>query len=340
VIETDGSHLNRFRVPFAGEYGLLTFVADHSLIENCDGWGAGDSALYPGASADLGEALPPEQRRYGTELRNCDMHHSALGYSGTDGNAVWVHHNEFYDNSEGFSTDVFTAPGHPGFPQDSDLVEHNNFYDNNFNTYLPLCQGAQKPGPNGPNQGCSDVTPTVPVPVGNGAWIAGGNANVFRNNRFYDNWRRGVMLFAVPDAFVCDDPDNQVAGCDPTPGTTPANSATSYRNKFFDNQMGQAPDGSPSPNGVDFWWDQGGIIVDTTPGYTSGNCWYGNTGSNGTAASVTGLPSPSSAAPDNLPSSCENSPLPGAQHGQVGELLNCASLGAPGCPWFTTPPKP
>ena len=143
------------------------------------------------------------------------MHHNLLGYSGTDGNAVWLHDNNFYDNSEGFSTDVFTAPGHPGFPQDSDLLEHNNFYDNNFNSYLPQCAAGQKPGPSGPNQGCSDVTPTEPVPVGTGMWIAGGNANVVRNNRFYDNWRRGVMLFAVPDAFVCDDPDNQVAGCNP-----------------------------------------------------------------------------------------------------------------------------
>src|SRR4051794_12717378 len=66
VTETDGSHLNRFKVPYAGEYGLLTFVADHSLIENCDAWGSGDSGLYPGASADLGEAVPPAQRRYGT----------------------------------------------------------------------------------------------------------------------------------------------------------------------------------------------------------------------------------------------------------------------------------
>ena len=117
VIETDGSHLTRFKAPYAGEYGLLTFVADHSLIENCDAWGAGDSALYPGASADLGEAVPPNQRRYGTELRNCDMRHSTLGYSGTDGNAVWLHNNALYNNSMGFSTDVFTAPGHPGFPR-------------------------------------------------------------------------------------------------------------------------------------------------------------------------------------------------------------------------------
>ena len=148
VIETDGSHLTRFKAPYAGEYGVLTFVADHSLIENCDAWGAGDSALYPGASADLGEAVPPDQRRYGTELRNCDMHHSTLGYSGTDGNAVWIHDNKFYDNTMGFSTDVFTAPGHPGFPQDSDLLENNDFYSNNFNAYLPLRPG-KKPGPAG-----------------------------------------------------------------------------------------------------------------------------------------------------------------------------------------------
>ncbi len=71
------------------------------------------------------------------------MHHNLLGYSGTDGNSVWVHDNNFYDNSMGFSTDVFTAPGHPGFPQDSDLLEHNNFYSNNFNPYLPQCGPAR-----------------------------------------------------------------------------------------------------------------------------------------------------------------------------------------------------
>jgi hypothetical protein len=342
VIETDGSHLNRFKVPYAGEYGLLTFVADHSLIENCDGWGAGDSALYPGASADLGEAVPPDQFRYGTELRNCDMHHSALGYSGTDGNSVYLHDNEFYDNTQGFSTDVFTAPGHPGFPQDSDLVEHNNIHSNNFNSYLPPCAPGQKPGPAVPGQSptspggnCSDVVPTVPVPVGVGLWIAGGNANVIRNNHFYDNWRRGTMLFAVPDAFACGNTDYQVAGCDPT---TPGASATSYRNQFYDNKMGQAPNGDAQPNGLDFWWDQGGIITSTG---NSGNCWFNNTGSDGTAASVTGLPSPSASPPNNLPSDCNNSPLPGGS-AQTSELLTCSTVpeGDPSCPWFTTPPKP
>src|SRR3954453_11888152 len=343
VIETDGSHLTRFKAPFAGDYGLLTFVADHSLIENCDAWGAGDSALYPGASADVGEAVPPGQRRYGTELRNCDMRHSTLGYSGTDGNAVWVHNNEFYDNTMGFSTDVFTAPGHPGFPQDSDLVENNNIHDNNFNTFRPPCAGTQKPKPpipgdnvNDPKGNCSDVEPTVPVPVGVGLWIAGGNANVIRNNHFYDNWRRGTMLFQVPDQFVCNDPNNQVANCDPT-ATVPA---PSYRNRFYDNKMGQAPDGSAHPNGIDFWWDQGGITVDPT--LNTGNCWYSNTGSDGTAASVTGLPSPGGTPPDNLPADCADSPSVGSMHGQVEEELARSSVpqGDPSCPWFTTPPKP
>jgi Right handed beta helix region len=336
VMETDGSHLSRFKVAFAGEYGLLTFVADHSLIENCDGWGAGDAALYPGGTADLGEAAPPDQRRYGTELRNCDMHHSALGHSGTNANAVWVHDNAIYDNSMGFSSDVFTAAGHPGFPQDSLLLENNDIYSNNFNTYLPACAPGQKPGPNGPNQGCSDVVPTVGVPVGVGMWFAGGNGNVVRNNRFYDNWRRGAMLFQVPDVFVCSDPNDQIAGCDPTASPP----ATSYRNRFHGNKMGVAPNGSVQPNGLDFWWDQGGLSADPT--LNTANCWYENTGPDGTAASVTGLPSPHAAPPNNLPSDCNNSPSVGALNGQVGELLTCSTApeGDPSCPWFTTPPKP
>jgi hypothetical protein len=336
VTETDGSHLNRLRAAFAHEYPILTFVADHSLIENCDAFGAGDAAVYPGGSADLGEALPPAQRRYGTEIRRCDLHHSALGYSGTNGNAVWVHNNEFYDNTMGFSTDVFTAPGHPGFPQDSDLVEKNNFHSNNFNTYLPPCPGTQKPGPQGPSQGCSDVESTVPVPVGVGLWIAGGNANVIRDNRFWDNWRRGTMLFSVPDVFVCPpDSDDQVPGCDPAASPP----ATSYRNVFYGNKMGQAPDGSAQPNGVDFWWDQGGLTVD--PSLNTGNCWYSNTGPDGTAASVTGEPSPHASSPNNLPADCAHSPSVGGP-AQVTELLACNAGPGEGtsCTWFTTPPKP
>jgi hypothetical protein len=337
-METDGFLLDRVKMAYNTEYGLLTFVADHSLIENCEAWGSGDSGLYPGAAADLGDAVPPDQRRYGTEMRSCDSHHNTGGYSGTDGNAVWIHHNNFYDNTLGFTTDVFTAPGHPGFPQDSDLVENNNFYDNNFNTYLPPCAAGQSPGPAQPGQGpndpggnCSDVDPTIPVPVGTGMWIAGGNHNIIRDNHFFDNWRRGTMLFAVPDQLVCGpagsvDP-SLLAGCDPS--RVPP--STSYNNQYYENKMGVAPDGSQQPNGLDFWWDD---FASNT-----GNCWHDNTGVDGTAGSVTSAPSG-----PLLPSDCATSiGLGVANPTAEEELLGCFasfSQGIGDCPWFTTPAKP
>jgi len=337
VIETDGFHLDRFKAAYAKEYGLLTFVADHSLIENCDAWGGGDAGLYPGATADLGDAVPADQRRYGTELRNCDSHHNAAGYSGTDGNAVWIHDDNFYDNTLGFTTDVFTAPGHPGFPQDSDLIENNNFYSNNFNLYLRPCNAGEQPGPYGPNQGCSDVVPTVPEPVGTGLWIAGGNHNIIRNNHFWDNWRRGTMLFAVPDQFVCGpagvDP-SLLAGCDPAK----APPSTSYNNEFYGNVMGQAPDGTKARNGVDFWWDS----------FTSntGNCWHDNKGVNGDRASLNTFPPMAPVAnqslPGSLPEDCASSVGTGGPT-QEAELLGCFAdftYDVDSCNWFQTPPKP
>jgi hypothetical protein len=216
---------------------------------------------------------------------------------------------------------VFTAAGHPGFPQDSDLIEDNNFYSNNFN----------------PSVAGSDVAPSVPVPVGTGLWIAGGNDNVFRNNPVYDNWRRGTMLFAVPDQLVCGpagiNPE-QLPGCNPE--KVPP--STSYRNEFYGNVMGLSPSGAVLTNGngdatemrTDFWWDQ-------YAGNT-GNCWHNNTGPDGTAASVTSTPvSPL------LPSACDETSIGTGGPAQEQELVNCFAdieqhTGL--CPWFTTPSKP
>ena len=167
-------------------------------------------------------------------------------------------------------------------------------------------------------------------------WIAGGNANVVRNNRFWDNWRRGAMLFQVPDAFVCDDPNNQVAGCDPT-ATVPA---TSYRNQFYGNKMGVAPDGSHQRNGVDFWWDQGGIS--SIPTLNTGNCWYGNTGPDGTAASVTGLPSPSGAAAEQPAVQLRQQPIGGRQEraGRRASNVQHGPARRPELPVVHNPAKP
>jgi Right handed beta helix region len=305
VLETDGYRLERFKAFYNADYGVLAFASDHGLMQKCDAAGSGDSGLYPGGSPETGEQTREGKPRYNTEIRYCDLRHNAAGYSGTDGNAVWLHHNNLYDNANGFTTDVFTASGHPGFPQDSDLLEKNKFYSNNFNPYLPS----------------SDIDPTVPMPVGTGMWIAGGNNNVIRNNWFFDNWRRGTMLFAVPNALICAPPTPSIPGC------LPSNQDTSHRNQFYGNKMGVTPKGKRRPNGLDFWWDP-------YPG-NANNCWYENTGRNGDAASVTSLPK-------TLPSDCATSLGTGSTDGQTAELLSCVGVpqGDPACPWFTTPPRP
>jgi hypothetical protein len=305
ILETDGYLLSHFKGFYNEEYAVLTFVSDHGVMQHCDAVGSGDSGLYPGAGPETGEQTIESTQRYNQQVRFCDSHHNTSGYSGTDGNGVWIHHNNFYGNALGFTTDVFTAANHPGFPQDSDLIEKNKFYSNNFNPYLPK----------------SDVEPTIPAPVGTGMWIAGGNNNIVRNNRFYDNWRRGAMLFGVPDAFVSD--------CEDVPGCDAMETNTSYRNEFRNNIMGRTPAGKRKPNGTDFWWDD--VIGQTN------NCWIDNLGKLNTEASVTYDP----ANFDDHASNCATSD--GTQALLAGpqqqELVNCVA-GAPICTWNETPPKP
>ena len=200
--------------------------------------GSGDSAIYPGGAPDTGEQTNEPRQRVNQTITRCDIHHNTLGYSGTMGNGTRVVGNHFYDNGTGITTDSFYAGGHPGYPQDSARFEKNQIYSNNFNTFLPG----------------SDVDPRVPVPVGVGILIAGGNNNNISGNRIYDNWRRGTMLIEVPDSFSKE--------------TSTTVKSTSHRNRFHNNVMGIAPDGTKMPNGVDFWWDE--------PPYQKDNCWYDN----------------------------------------------------------------
>ena len=321
VLETDGYLFDRFKTFYAGGYGVLTFVEDHGVIQNCEAAGNGDSGIYPGAGADTTDHRYKKfypRYRYSQVLRRCDSHHNTGGFSGTDSHGTLVTHNNFYDNALGYTTDVFTAPGHPGFPQHGNVIEHNNFYRNNFNPYVAG----------------SDVEPFIASPVGTGLWLAGGNANVLRNNRFYDNWRRGVMLFAVPDATVCGPPP--VGSTTPVPGCDPARVSTSYDNRFHDNVMGVSPSGAVRPNGVDFWWD-------SFPGNT-GNCWWGNTAAPGGSVTTSPLLLPG----------CSDGTDPSTSVG-TGDPLNESELAAclagyevsgypegnsTICSWTTTPPKP
>jgi hypothetical protein len=330
VLETDGYLLDRVKFFYAGEYGHLTFADDHGLTENCEGVGNGDSAVYPGGAPDSGDDTAPSapdprdtsfypQPRLNQEITHCDLHHNNLGYSGTMGNATHVVDNNFYDNTTGIATDSFFAGGHPGFPQNSSVFEKNRIYSNNFNDYH-YPQGYPE---------SRKVASAVGVPLGTGIIIAGGNDDVVRGNRIYDNWRRGTMLLAVPDAI----------SCPPGSGTcTPSNaSSTSYDNRFFHNTLGRAPSGANKPNGVDFWWDE-------FPGDT-GNCWFDNVGPDGTNASWTGdpqrFPQPGKSVPHFLPENCGSSVGSGNPQKEA-VLAYCANaaIGDESCEWYTEPPRP
>ncbi len=321
VLETDGYLLDRFKTYYGGAYGVLTFVEDHGVIQNCVAAGNGDSGLYPGSGAATTdkryEAFYPEYR-FSQVIRWCDSYHNLSGFSGTNSHGTLVTQNNFYDNALGFTSDVFTAPGHPGFPQHGNVIEDNNFYDNNFNPFLPD----------------SDVKPFIPAPVGTGMWLAGGNANEVKNNRFYDNWRRGAMVFAVPDALVCGPPP--VGSSTPVPDCDPLSVSTSFDNRLHHNQMGVSPSGEVKPNGLDFWWD-------SFPGNT-GNCWWSNSAAPGKKVTTSPLLLPG----------CLGGTAPATSIG-VGDVINEAELvacfagltldGYPEgndqlCSWSKTPPKP
>jgi hypothetical protein len=311
---------------YAGEYGTLTFTSDHGVTSVCEAKGNGDAGVYPGGAPDTGEQRREDfypRRRLNQLITRCDSHHNNIGYSGTMGNATRVFNNNFFGNTTGVTTDSFYAGGHPGFPQDSAVFEGNRIYSNNFNIY-------------GPN---SDVESTTPVPIGVGLLIAGGNANLARNNHIFDNWRRGAMLLAVPDAISC----APSPGAGSPPCTPQGAASTSHRNVFRDNVMGRTPAGRRLPNGVDFWWDEFPT--------NAGNCFGPNVGSDGRVDTTTsdppeaptGQPAPGFIAKRN----CDSPLNVGAGDPQKEAVLVACAAQLEGdsndqasCDWFRPPPRP
>ena len=349
VEETDGVLLDKVKFFWNADYGHLAFTSDHQLIRNCDGMGAGDAALYPGATPETGAQATdfyPDAPRYNTTVTKCDMRNSTLGYSGSMGNAVRITNNHIYGNTTGIASDTLSSSGHPGFPADSAKVDNNFIYSNNFNTY-------RKDSP---------VDALVTVPIGTGIIYAGMNSARVHDNWIFDNWRFGTMLFAVPDFLTSfGGPEGDVYPGVACAGAPENQLSTSCGNHYFDNRMGQVPKGFKYPavlekykvphgsesatalaNGTDFWWDE-------FSGNT-GNCWYDNTGVRGTPSEITG-PGEPSAPPQTLPD-CAGGENESSSTGQgdpvkTNYLINCAE--GPGkndtgesmsCDWYSNPPQP
>jgi hypothetical protein len=345
--EVDGILLDRVKFFWGADYGHLSFTSDHSVVQNCDGFGAGDAVVYPGATPETGSQSTdfyPDAPRHNTVIRRCDLHGSALGYSGSMGNAVRITRNHIYGNTTGISSDTLSAAGHPGFPADASKIDHNLIYANNLDLYTD----------NPP------VAPLVGVPIGTGIIYAGMNDARVHDNWIFDNWRDGAMMFSVPDSLT----NGGGAEGDILPGVAcpgaPANGlSTSCGNRFFRNQVGRAPRGfrlprairmfgnaytrgtkRRKPNGNDFWW---GELFSTN----TGNCWYGNTGPDGSAGSVTGpgdagrLPG---APPQVLPSNCATS-TGNDDVAKLAYLIDCGNgpdedTGPTDCDWWTRPARP
>ena len=318
VLETDGFVLDRLVTRGNDEYGILAFASDHGLIQRTDNYFNGDSGIYPGSGSDLNADNPNfEPTRYAIEIRNNKSHDNTLGYSGTAGNSILAYGNEFYDNATGVSTDSL-FPGHPGLPQDHARWTRNKIYSNNENYYTEYVDKGvcDKPmAERGYLEGT--VCPVVPVPVGTGVLIAGGNFNSTDHNWIYDNWRYGTMQFWVPaplrDEF---DPSKLYD--------------TSNYNRTFGNRMGTTPTGETRHNGTDFWWDDQG----------TGNCWEDNTSSRGEPTDNFLLdPGPCADGGSRL--------VPGAPVKDAG-FLSCSQYDRsdptwrhpPACDWFDTPARP
>jgi hypothetical protein len=319
VLETDGFVLDRVTARANDEYGILAFASDHGLIKRSNTYYNGDSGIYPGSASDLNGDNPNlEATRYAVEIRRNRSHHNALGYSGTAGNSVWAHHNDFHDNATGIATDSL-FPGHPGLPQDHARWSRNRIFSNNTNYYrLYVDSGVcEKPMA---ERGYMDgtVCPVIPTPVGTGVLIAGGNFNSTDHNWIYDNWRYGTMQFWVPAALRDEmDPTKQ--------------DDTSHHNHTFENQMGLTPEGEVAHNGIDHWWDDQG----------EGNCWQDNTYSRGEQTDNFTVPPPS----------CDDGGSawsPGTAAVKDAGFLSCSQYDRndpdfrhpPGCEWFDDPERP
>ena len=318
LLETDGFMMDRLVTRANDEYGILAFASDHGLIKNTDNYYNGDSGIYPGSGSDLNANNPNfKVTRYAIEIRNNRSHHNTLGYSGTAGNSIWAHDNDFYDNATGIATDSL-FPGHPGLPQDHARWSSNRIYSNNENWYTKfvdtgICAKPMKE--RGYMQGT--VCPVVPTPVGTGVLIAGGNFNSTDNNFIYDNWRFGTMQFWVP-APLRDEYDPQKLD------------DTSHHNHTTNNKMGIKPGGAIAHNGMDHWWDDQG----------TGNCWQGNSYSRGHQTDNFVIP----------PASCDEGGSifrPGLAVKDAG-FLSCSQYDRNDerwrhpaqCNWFDSPSKP
>ncbi|WP_051794535.1 right-handed parallel beta-helix repeat-containing protein [Streptomyces sp. NRRL S-87] len=253
VLAGDGFVIDDVLTRWNDEYGFLTFASDHGLYKNCESYGNGDSGIYPGSASNINDGRGYDVPRHSIEITGCRSHHNMVGYSGTAGDSVWAHDNEFDHNMGGASMDS-AFPGHPGLPQNHALFQRNLIHDNNQDYYRYVADGtcAKPPIARGYERGV--VCPQISMPPGTGIITAGGNWNVYEGNWVYGHRRAAFFLSAVPAFIRGEERWSKQAD-------------TSHHNRYAGNHLGVDKAGTSRPNGMDVWWD----------GQGKGNCWQSGT---------------------------------------------------------------
>ncbi len=319
-VQINGFHFKDIIARFNQNYGILTFTAEHGLYERIRAYGNGDSGVYPGSSPKgCSPANGYGNRRYGIELRKINSYGNTLGYSGTAGNSTWIHDSQFHDNSTGLSTDSF-ASGHPGMPQECAKWENNRFNSNNLGIFNSANQKYCGNTPFAQRKPLTRVCPQFQVPEGSGIIIYGGNRNLIRNNRIYDNWKSGIRLFGIPAAIRGEnDPSKQ--------------QDTSNGNQILNNSFGRTASGRRAPNGHDPLVMHTGDITWDDEGQN--NCQQGNSSADGPVTFSDGV----------MPG-CPGRPIKAFANGALGRDAPCAAWDPktmprpPGCDWFDVPSRP
>ena len=183
IEETDGYRIDTVKMFWAADYGNLTFTSDHGLYTNCDGFGAGDAVLYPGAAPETGEqadkSFYPDAPRINTTVQQAAT--CAAACSPT--RARWA-----TPCASPTTTSTATPPAsrptrsrRPATPASrptASQVDHNYIYSNNLDLF--------KPNP--------PVEPVVGIlPSGVGIFWAGHNNGRVHDNWIWDNWRNARL---------------------------------------------------------------------------------------------------------------------------------------------------
>ncbi len=288
----------------------------------------------PGAGADTGRADDRGRPSAATARRSasatCTTTRPAT--PGPTANAVHVHHNDFYDNANGFTTDVFTAARSPRLPPGLRPDRGQRVLLEQLQP-LPAHCGPGETRSERAGPGCSDVTPTVP---------AVGTGHVDRRRQQQHDPEQLLLGQLAPRSDAVRGSRLLRLRPDPARSTLPRLRSPPSRLDLLPEPLPRQHDGparptaSAQPERRRTSGGTRGLVVDPS---NSGNCWFDNTGTRRHRRQRHRAPLAERHPPDNLPSDCDDSPLPGALHDQVAELLGC-SRGTPSCPWFTTPPKP